>query len=118
MGTINRDNARVAIKDDNVEVRLSEAGDMTVSFIRFRKGTDLEPALAGLPDDLCPCPHWGYMLKGRQDEDPQRRRSVRGGASVLLASWPRPQRPRGLRVRGLLANAAVRCGHRPPHRLS
>jgi quercetin dioxygenase-like cupin family protein len=19
----------------------------------------------GLPDHLCPCPHWGYMLKGR-----------------------------------------------------
>jgi hypothetical protein len=18
-----------------------------------------------LPDDICPCPHWGYMIKGR-----------------------------------------------------
>ena len=54
----------VAIKDNNVEVRLSEVGDMTVSFIRFRQGADLGPALAGLPDDLCPCPHWGYMFRG------------------------------------------------------
>ncbi len=65
MGAIKRDDVPVAIKDDNVEVRLSEVGDMTVSFIRFRQGADLGPALAGLPDDLCPCPHWGYMFRGR-----------------------------------------------------
>ena len=65
MGVINREDIPVAIKDNNVEVRLSKAGDMTVSFIRLQKGTDLGPALAGLPDDLCPCPHWGYMFKGR-----------------------------------------------------
>ena len=94
MGAIKRDDVPVAIKDDNVEVRLSEVGDMTVSFIRFRQGADLGPALAGLPDDLCPCPHWGYMFPGpAQDEDPPWRRSVRGRASVLLASWPRAQRP-------------------------
>lgn len=55
----------VAIQDDNVEVRLSEVGDMTVSFIQLAAGTDLGPALVGLPGDLCQCPHWGYMLKGR-----------------------------------------------------
>jgi hypothetical protein len=38
MGAINRDDVPVAIKDDNAGVRLSEAGDMTVSFIRFRQG--------------------------------------------------------------------------------
>ena len=65
MGVINRDDIPVAIKDNNVEVRLSEVGDMTVSFIRLQKGTDLGPALAGLPGDLCPCPHWGYMFRGR-----------------------------------------------------
>jgi len=26
---------------------------------------ELGPALVGLPDDLCPCPHWGYLLSGR-----------------------------------------------------
>ena len=44
---------------------MSEVGEMTVSCIRLKKGTDLGPALVGLPDDLCPCPHWGYMLSGR-----------------------------------------------------
>lgn len=55
----------VAVKDDNVELRMSEVGDMTVSFIRLKEGADLGPALVGLPDDLCPSPHWGYMLEGR-----------------------------------------------------
>ena len=28
-------------------------------------GTDMGPAVKGLPGDACQCPHWGYMLKGR-----------------------------------------------------
>jgi hypothetical protein len=38
---------------------------MTIGYFRFAKGTDLRAALAGLPDDMCPCPHWGYMLEGK-----------------------------------------------------
>ena len=64
MGVINRDDVPVAIKDDNVELRMSEVGEMTVSFIRLKEGTDMTPAFAGLPDDQCQCPHWGYMLEG------------------------------------------------------
>jgi hypothetical protein len=26
---------------------------------------DLRPALVGVPDDLCQCPHWGYVINGR-----------------------------------------------------
>jgi hypothetical protein len=55
----------VKIKNDNVEVRLTEVGPMTAAFIRLAKGTDLGPALVGLPGDNCACPHWGYMLEGR-----------------------------------------------------
>jgi hypothetical protein len=65
MQPLTTSNVPVAIKDDNVEVRMTEVGDLTASFIRLAKGTDLAPALVGLPDDLCPCPHWGYMLEGR-----------------------------------------------------
>ena len=36
-----------------------------VGFVRLPAGADLRPATKGLPDDLCPCPHWGYMLEGR-----------------------------------------------------
>jgi len=55
----------VAIEGEGVEVRKTEVGDMTASFIRLAKGTDLGPALVGLDGDLCPCPHWGYMVEGR-----------------------------------------------------
>lgn len=27
-------------------------------------GTDIEPLLQGLKDNLCQAPHWGYLLKG------------------------------------------------------
>lgn len=65
MEVLTRDDVPVTIANDDVEVRTSPVGDMTVSFIQLRKGTDLGPALVGLPGDLCPCPHWGYMLSGR-----------------------------------------------------
>ena len=64
MTAVQREDAALTISSDDVELRTSEVGDMTLSFIRLRKGTDLGPALAGLPGDLCPCPHWGYMLSG------------------------------------------------------
>jgi hypothetical protein len=65
MRAIEREDVPVAIQDDNVELRMSEVGEMTVAFMKIKEGTDFAPALVGLPDDLCQCPHWGYMLKGR-----------------------------------------------------
>jgi hypothetical protein len=64
MQTIEATNLPSVIHDDAVDVRLGEVGEMTVSFISLKAGTDLAPALVGLTDDLCPCPHWGYMLEG------------------------------------------------------
>lgn len=64
MQSIEATDLPATIQDDNVELRIGAAGEMTVSFISLKAGTDLAPALAGLADDLCPCPHWGYMLEG------------------------------------------------------
>ncbi len=64
MQTLDAADLPAIIHDDNVELRMGEAGAMTVSFISLKEGTDLGPALVGLTDDLCPCPHWGYMLEG------------------------------------------------------
>lgn len=64
MQTIDATDLPVIIHDDNVELRMGEVGAMTVSFITLTAGTDLAPALVGLEGDLCPCPHWGYMLEG------------------------------------------------------
>jgi glyoxylate utilization-related uncharacterized protein len=41
-----------------------ELGGYTASFVEFRVDLDQTPMLKGLPDDRCPCPHWGYVLKG------------------------------------------------------
>ena len=38
-------------------------GDMAVAYYEM-PGTDSKPMLKGLPNDSCPCPHWGYMIKG------------------------------------------------------
>lgn len=65
MISIERDRLHTTIADENVEVKTHEVGEMTVGVFRLKAGTDLSPALVGLDGDLCPCPHWGYMLKGR-----------------------------------------------------
>jgi len=47
-----------------VKTQLGKWGEMNVSRMQFAKGVDFTPMLKGLPDDLCQCPHWGYILKG------------------------------------------------------
>lgn len=54
----------VADMGDAYKFRSVEWGDMSVSFDTFPPG-DLAPLLEGLPDDLCQCPHWGFLFKGR-----------------------------------------------------
>ena len=61
---LRRKDAPIAIQADGIEIRKQAVGDMTVAFVQGRQGMDLRPALVGLPGDLCPCPHWGYVLKG------------------------------------------------------
>jgi hypothetical protein len=66
MKAISRAEAPVVIEGDGVELRMQKlGGGMTTAFVRVAKDVDFRPALAGLPDDLCPCPHWGYLLEGR-----------------------------------------------------
>lgn len=45
--------------------RNAEWGQMNVAYEKLAAGTDTRPLLAGLPGDLCQCPHWGFLLKGR-----------------------------------------------------
>ena len=64
MLAISRTDLPIALEGEGVEVRATEAGELTAGWFSLAKGVDLGPALVGLPGDLCPCPHWGYMLKG------------------------------------------------------
>ena len=80
MKATTREQAPMAIEGDGVELRVQPlGGGMSAGFVRLPKGADLRPAVAGLPDDLCPCPHWGYMLKGKV------RMHTRNGGSVYEA---------------------------------
>jgi hypothetical protein len=36
-----------------------------ISFLDLREEVDMAGMLKGLPDDLCSCPHWGYVTAGR-----------------------------------------------------
>jgi hypothetical protein len=65
MQALRRDDLSVRVEAEGVELRTKQVGDLTVAWVRLSGGIDLAPALRGLPGDLCPCPHWGYMLKGR-----------------------------------------------------
>ena len=40
-------------------------GGYSVGFEKYTADADLAPLFAGLPDDRCQCPHWGYVLSGR-----------------------------------------------------
>jgi hypothetical protein len=44
---------------------LSGWGGMAAAYVELPAGTDLAPLLEGLPGNVCPCPHWGYLIKGR-----------------------------------------------------
>jgi hypothetical protein len=65
MQSLPRADIPVVIQDGAVELRVKDVDGLMVGFVRLPAGADLRPATTGLPGDLCTCPHWGYMLKGR-----------------------------------------------------
>ncbi len=65
MQALRHDDLAVRVEAEGVDLRTKPVGQLTVGWVRLSKGIDLAPGLQGLPGDLCQCPHWGYMLKGR-----------------------------------------------------
>src|SRR5215208_6812340 len=55
----------VAFEGTSMVSRQAEWGDLNVALETFPAGTDPSPLFKGLPDDRCPCPHWGYVVRGR-----------------------------------------------------
>lgn len=50
---------------EDYESRSSELDRFTVSFASTPAGFSPPPRLFdGLPGGACPCPHWGYLVKG------------------------------------------------------
>ena len=65
MTAIDRTALPMTSEGGGIELRTDDFGAQTVAWVPLPTGADLRPGLAGLPGDLCPCPHWGYILAGR-----------------------------------------------------
>ncbi|MCA1831736.1 MAG: hypothetical protein ABR548_01905 [Actinomycetota bacterium] len=52
------------MKAGAIEARGADWDGITVRSLDLPSGVDFTPLFAGLPGDLCDCPHWGYVLRG------------------------------------------------------
>jgi hypothetical protein len=48
-----------------LERRFAELDGYIVTFERYSEDRDYTELDKNLPGDRCPCPHWGYLLKGK-----------------------------------------------------
>lgn len=69
---ISRDNIDVKMEIPGAIVRqqtefgdASGLGKISGEYFSLSAGVDTAPLFKGLEDDLCQCPHWGYLVSGR-----------------------------------------------------
>lgn len=55
---------KVMFEAGGASVRSLLAAGMYASIVEIPAGADFADALKGLPGDLCPSAHWGYVLEG------------------------------------------------------
>ncbi len=65
MPKVSRESAAQVDDHGPVEDRHEDVDGYTIQFVSFRADIDGTPLMKGLPGDACPCPHWGYVVKGR-----------------------------------------------------
>jgi hypothetical protein len=65
MPKVSKDSAANIERHGPVDDRNHDLDGYTVNFVTFEAYVDATPLLKGMPGDNCPCPHWGYVLKGR-----------------------------------------------------
>jgi hypothetical protein len=59
-----KENLPVLMDVPGATLKSTRWGGMAVAYAKYAKGTDFTPLIKGLKDDMCQCPHWGYVLKG------------------------------------------------------
>ena len=74
-----RDQLPILFGAEPAAIHGADWGELRSIVLSLPAGTDLAPLLQGLPDGLCSCPHWGYVIKG------QMRVSYADRAEVLRA---------------------------------
>ena len=60
-----RDELPLLFGADPAAVRGADWGGLRAGIVSLPAGADLGPLFKGLPNDRCPCPHWGYVIRGR-----------------------------------------------------
>lgn len=60
-----KEDVPATLESDELVLQEAEWSDIHVGFETYNEEFDLAPLLKGLPDDMCQCPHYGYVLKGR-----------------------------------------------------
>jgi hypothetical protein len=65
MQPLQREDFDVRIAGNGIDFRTKQLDGQTMGWVVLPKGANLAPALKGLEGDLCQCPHWGYLIKGR-----------------------------------------------------
>jgi hypothetical protein len=66
MPKVSRNTASHSVQLEGLDVRLEHLeGGYSVCFERHTADADLGPLFRGLPDNRCPLPRWGYVVKGK-----------------------------------------------------
>jgi hypothetical protein len=65
MPSANRITTPVAVDEPEIVGRYAPLGGYTVSFETFQQDVDAAQYFIGLPDDRCPCEHWGVVTDGQ-----------------------------------------------------
>jgi hypothetical protein len=65
MPRTSRAEAPIAIDEPMIEGHYVELDGYTVAFETHKADMDPAPLFRGLPDDRCPCPHWGVVNRGK-----------------------------------------------------
>ena len=61
----NEDQLAIEMEVGEIVTRGEDWGGQLVRHLTLPPGADFRPLLAGLPGDVCDCPHWGYVISGR-----------------------------------------------------
>jgi hypothetical protein len=60
-----RNDLPILFGDDSAGLRGIDWNGQRVAILSLPAGGDYTPLFRGLPGDMCPSPHWGYIIKGR-----------------------------------------------------
>jgi hypothetical protein len=65
MASIRPDELTPAHDADGMRAAMTELGRMAAAYYHLPAGYNARPHYRGLPGDMCPCTHWGYIVRGK-----------------------------------------------------